>query len=209
MRYFLLAYTLIIVMVIGIFGFRGQKFSERPIRIFPDMDEQDYVKAQKPSLFFQDGMGARKPVVGTIPRGFEANAEDANGYGFTNGVGYYHTGQIDGTYGTGMPEELGLTAENTAAFLRRGQERFNISCLPCHGEAGDGNGIVAKIGITGVANLKLESFGSQTYPDGQMFDVIAHGKGLMSGYAANISTRDRWAIIGYVRALQTAANESK
>lgn len=41
MRYFFLIYAIIAVLVVGIFGFRGEKFSKPPIRIFPDMDEQD------------------------------------------------------------------------------------------------------------------------------------------------------------------------
>jgi hypothetical protein len=37
-----------------------------------------------------------------------------------------------------------------------------------------------------------------------MFEVISVGKGMMSGYKANIPVRDRWAIISYVRTLQAA-----
>jgi hypothetical protein len=47
-------------------------------------------------------------------------------------------------------------------------------------------------------------FKTATYPDGRIFDVITHGKGMMGGYGANIPVRDRWAIIAYVRTLQAA-----
>jgi len=40
------------------------------------------------------------------------------------------------------------------------------------------------------------------YPDGQIFDVITNGQGLMSGYRWPIPPADRWAIVSYVRQLQ-------
>ena len=39
-------------------------------------------------------------------------------------------------------------------------------------------------------------------PDGNIYDVIVNGKGLMGGYGANLNLRDRWAIVAYVRTLQ-------
>ena len=50
----------------------------------------------------------------------------------------------------------------------------------------------------------LANFPQSTYPDGQMFETISKGKGMMSGYSYNIPVKDRWAIIAYVRALQAA-----
>ena len=40
------------------------------------------------------------------------------------------------------------------------------------------------------------------YPDGQIFDVITNGQGLMAGYRWPIPPADRWAIIAHVRELQ-------
>jgi len=199
MRYFFLAFTLIIVLVISFFGFRGEMFSGTPLRMFPDMDDQDKIKTQRNSAFFADGMGARKPVDGTVPRGFEP---DGSGPSFGNSTSYLDTGVLDGAYGDGMPKELALNDDNLDAFLRHGQERYNISCLPCHGESGNGKGTVAAVGKFPVANL--EGFPRNEYPDGKMFETISKGKGLMSGYSYNIPVNDRWAIIAYVRALQTA-----
>lgn len=202
MRYFFLAYALIIILVISFFGFRGQKFSGTPLRIFPDMDDQDKIRTQQESTFFKNGMGSRKPVVGTVPRGFEP---DGGGISFGNSASYLHTGRIGGNYGTGMPEDLEL-ADNPEALLRRGKERYKISCMPCHGEAGDGKGMVAVMGIPATASLM--NFPREKYPDGQLFETITKGKGLMGGYGYNTPVDDRWAIIAYVRALQTAEKKS-
>ncbi len=208
MKYFFLAYAIIAALFIGLMPIRGAKTPDTPLRLFPDMDDQDKLKAQKPDAFFADGVGSRAPVKGTYPVGFQADGKTELGgipeYEFGGGTDYYHTGGIDGYYSNGMPEELGLTAENVKAFLRRGQEVFNINCMPCHGKAGDGQGIATRFGVPGVANLTLENFGSAAYRDGRLFDVISNGKGNMGPYKHNISIRDRWAVVGYVRAIQAS-----
>lgn len=211
MRYFFLAYAVIALLVVGMFGVQGQKSTQPPIMIFPDMDHQDKVKAQVPSTFFADGMGARLPVSGTQPLGFnpdgDANIGGIPEYEFGGLDTYYHTGQIGDYYGTGMPDDLELAnAESAAALIRRGRERYGIYCAVCHGESGNGEGIAGKYGVPGIANLQLPAFQADTYPDGRVYDVITHGKGQMSGYGYNIPVRDRWAIVAYVRTLQEAKN---
>jgi mono/diheme cytochrome c family protein len=215
MRYFFLAYALIALLVVGIFGLRGQKFSKPPVRIFPDMDEQDKLKAQKPSSFFADGMGDRLPVTQTQPLGYNPEgAKNIGGipeYEFGGQTGYYYTGHFGDYYGNGMPEELGLTPENADELIIRGKERYGIYCAICHGASGDGQGITANYGVPVAANpnAKLNALTQETYPDGRLFEVITNGKGLMSGYGYNIPVRDRWAIIAYIHALQAAKASSK
>ncbi|RPJ34587.1 MAG: cytochrome c [Verrucomicrobiaceae bacterium] len=215
MRYFFLAYALIALLVVGIFGLRGQKFSKPPVRIFPDMDQQDKLKAQKPDPFFADGHGGRLPVTQTQPRGFNPEGASSIGgipeYEFGGQSGYYHTGHVGDYYGNGMPEELSLTAENTTELILRGKERYGIYCAVCHGASGDGNGITANYGVPVAANpnAKLNILTQETYPDGRLYEVITNGKGLMSGYGYNIPVRDRWAIIAYIHTLQAAKASSK
>lgn len=208
MRYFFLAYAVIALLVVGIFGIRGQHFSQAPIRIFPDMDDQDKIRAQKPDAFFADGHGARLPVKDTQPRGFNAEGATIIGgipeYEFGGQTGYYYTGHVGDYFGTGMPEELELTEESATALIRRGKERFNIYCAVCHGGSGDGQGITGQYGVPGIANLHLDNFKADAYPDGRLFDTITHGKGMMGAYGYNIPIHDRWAIIAYVRTLQSA-----
>jgi mono/diheme cytochrome c family protein len=214
MRYFFLAYALIALLVVGIFGLRGQKFSKPPVRIFPDMDEQDKLKTQKPSSFFADGQGDRLPVARSFPRGFNPDGELNVGgipeYEFGGGTGYYHTGHVGDYFGNGMPGELNLTADSAAELIRRGEERFGIYCAVCHGASGDGNGITANYGVPVAANpnAKLNALTQESYPDGRLYDVITNGKGLMGPYGYNIPVRDRWAIIAYIHTLQAAKASS-
>ncbi len=210
MRYFFLIYALIALLAVGIFGVRGQHFSKPPIRIFPDMDEQDKLRAQKPDPFFADGHGGRLPVAQTQPRGFnETGAKSLGGipeYEFGGQTGYYYSGHVGDYFGNGMPEELGLTAENGVALVKRGQERFGIYCAVCHGKSGDGAGVTSAYGVpvAANANAKLNAISSEIYPDGRLFNTITNGLGQMGGYGYNIPVRDRWAIIAYIHTLQAA-----
>lgn len=201
MRWFFLILGLLGVMVLAGVGVRGPKFTSPPIEIFPDMDRQYKLKFQKPSDFFADGVGSRKPVPGTVPLGF-AVAEDGgpSDFTFSNGLDYASTGMLGDYYGDGFPAAYKVNTE----LLERGRERFNINCVMCHGASGNGQGVVGKYwAIPPTANLVDPRVAA--FPDGQIFWTITHGKGLMGPYNGTITLRDRWAIVAYVRALQKAA----
>jgi len=204
MRYFFLIYAFLIVFVISIFGCHGDKFSKTPIRIFPDMDDQDYIGAQSKSDFFSDGMGSRKPVANTNPLGHSQDtgvSEELKGYG--NKTTYLHTGLINATnFGKGLPAELDLKGnkENSTALLTRGQEVYNFKCAICHSKSGDGKGIVNEYGFIGIADLRATAL-----PEGGIYDVIVNGKGKMGQQGRDLTLYDRWAVVAYVKMLQEAA----
>lgn len=207
MKFFFLVYLAIILLIVGIFGFRGDKFSQAPIEVFPDMDHQDKVLAQTKSLFFEDGMGSRQPIAGTVP-----NSGDDGVFTVDFSAGrhdYYSTGALEGKFGNGMPKQLEITDEPSAtALIGRGKDMYGVHCGICHGDSGNGKGVVAKYlgeGATPVAVANLHSFPTETHPDGYIFEVISNGKGLMGGYKHNLPVRDRWAIVAYLRTLQASA----
>ena len=94
----------------------------------------------------------------------------------------------------------------TMKLMKRGQERFNISCVPCHGGQGDGNGVVKFFGFSAIKDLHDPTVVKLN--DGQLFRVITvgnqEGNGLMKGYGTSLSVMDRWAIVAYLRALQAS-----
>lgn len=107
-----------------------------------------------------------------------------------------NTGKITGT--TNFVETNPFPVTDT--LMARGQQRYQINCLPCHGPQADGNGITKKLGMGVVANLQEKRFVTMT--DGEVFHTISNGKNLMGSYAANVTVPDRWAIVAYLRALQ-------
>jgi mono/diheme cytochrome c family protein len=86
------------------------------------------------------------------------------------------------------------------ALLERGRQRYTIYCQPCHDQRGDGRGILFQRGNVPTATFHQEKI--LKYADGQIFDVITNGTGLMAGYRWPIPPADRWAIVAYVRELQ-------
>ncbi|MEX2580633.1 MAG: cytochrome c [Verrucomicrobiales bacterium] len=204
MRWFFIVLAIAVVATVYALGPRGEKFSDPPFMLFPDMDDQYKVTYQKPSAFFEDGSGARRPVEGSVPMGyaFPRDGEDdgRTGLDFGRGSEYFSTGEFGDFFGEGFPEEVVLDE----TFLQRGRQRYQINCTPCHGASGNGQGIVSKYWILPpTANLVDERVSAM--PEGQLFWTITHGKGLMGPYNGVVNVHDRWAIVAYVRALQAAA----
>lgn len=220
MKYFFLSYIFVGAIIVSAFGFRGSKSELTPIEVFPDMDHQAKVKYQAASEFFADGRGARLPVKNTVPMGYEIPEKAAvDGaaparVGFTHGLSYYDTGRVGDFYGDGLPTEITSNPEIfNDAFLKRGEQRYNINCAICHGTSGNGKGVTSKYGILTAFNFQqpgsLDPANAAAFrADGAIFDVITHGKGLMGSYGGNITVRDRWAIVAYIRTLQLAAKEA-
>ena len=97
--------------------------------------------------------------------------------------------------------------------IDRGQDRFNIHCSVCHGYTGqggfglaDGHGLVGRRWPVVIPSFHFAEGKDNRVPnlvDGEMFDNITNGKGTMPAYGARLSVEDRWAIVHYVRALQS------
>lgn len=146
-----------------------------------DMANQPRVNPLTPSEFFADGRSERPAIENTVARGSVENdalfvPKDSNSF------------------------PLPLTKE----LLQRGQERYGIFCTPCHGMQGDGQGMVAMRGMKHPPSYHQDRLRAE--PNGYIYDVITNGFGAMYGYSAQISPRDRWAIVAYMRALQLSRN---
>lgn len=206
LKYFFALFAFLVLVIIAMAGFRGHKFTQPPIELFPDMDHQPKVKAQVRSGFFADGRGARQPVDGTVPMGFSMplhkpvdgsiglNPSPYKNINFSGALDYADTGKMGDNWGTGIPFEV------TPVVMARGRERFNITCAVCHGETGAGNGMAYKFGLGTVQSLLQERI--RVMSDGEIFNTITHGKNTMMSYGDRIQVQDRWAIIAYLRALQ-------
>jgi mono/diheme cytochrome c family protein len=162
---------------------RGCPSTRPPIHPNPSMDDQPKVLAQTASDFFYDGAAMRKPVPGTIARG-ELRDDPV----------FFEGKDAAGAFVAKSPVAA------SADVVERGRQRFTIYCQPCHDARGDGHGILFQRGKIPTATLHDPRI--VAYADGQLFDVITNGVGLMSGYRWPIPPEDRWAIVAYVRDLQ-------
>ena len=155
-----------------------------------NMYDQPRYKPLHESRLFPDGTSARSPVPGTVP------AASGNLAGTSSGR-------------IGAEEEARRARDETAkenpypitlALLRRGRERFDIYCAPCHSPVGDGDGMVARRGFPHPPSYHIDRL--RKAPDRHFFDVISQGYGVMRPYADRVPADDRWAIVAYIRALQ-------
>lgn len=194
MRYFLLIFVVVCVATVAVLGFRGSMSRKPPYEIFPDMDRQAKLRPQTYDSFLPNHQSSQTPVPGTISREKPLVVNGKDVFQFEESP--VNTGKIVGTTNFIETNPFPITEK----LLARGQERFQISCLPCHGALADGKGITTKYGMAVIRNL--HDANSVRLADGDIFNTITYGKGLMGAYGSNVAVEDRWAIIAYVRALQ-------
>lgn len=184
---------------------RGNLTDRRPVTLFLDMDLQKKFKAQSTNDLFADGRSMRPLIEGTVAKG--------EAFGDSHLYGGFVNGQWADTLPAGMEMSMDL--------LNRGQARFNIYCTPCHGYAGQGDGMVNQRALALVENasgpvqgtvwVPAKSLHDATVagqPVGQIYGTITNGIRNMASYAAQIPTEDRWAIAAYVKSLQRAFDAS-
>ncbi len=148
-----------------------------------DMYNQPKYKPLAKSEFFNDDTSARPLPPHTIPRG-HLDEDTA-----------FATGKNDdGTLAAALPVPV------TRELLARGQERFTIYCSMCHGNEGDGNGMVVQRGYPPPPSYHIDRL--RNAPPGYLYSVITNGYGIMYPYASRVEGPDRWAIVAYIRALQ-------
>ncbi len=152
-----------------------------------DMQNQPKVIPQRGSEMFADHRGARPQVVNTVARG--QLHEDS----------YFYTGVVQGANGY-REEKNELPFPVTMDVLKRGQERFNVYCTPCHSRVGNGLGAIVDRGYKPAGNLHDQVRLAQ--PLSHYFYVMTHGYGAMPDYSAQLTPEDRWAVSAYIRALQ-------
>ena len=155
-----------------------------------DMYDQPRYKPLGASALFPDGGASRPPVPGT-----ELHARGD------------FSGSSSGRVGSSTAElwsrdEWATTNPYpvTLARLERGQAQFTIYCAPCHSPLGDGDGFIVRRGFPSPPSYHIDRL--RDAPDRHFFDVMTNGYGIMYSYADRITPADRWAIVGYIRALQ-------
>jgi len=182
-----------------------------------DMQDQPKVIAYRQNPFYRDGVSAKPPVEGTVPRGYlRADREFYLGKK-SNSVqqsGPPSTGPAGTQTGTTSPaapiSPTALYPDDVETFpfpitkddLNRGQERYQIFCSVCHGATGYGDGMIARRGFNKPAPASYHQDRLRQAPVGHFFDVMTNGWGAMPSYAAQVPVEDRWKIIAYIRALQ-------
>lgn len=177
-----------------------------------DMQDQPRYKAYKKSDFFVDGRAMRDLPEGTVARGLLKDNKA------------FYTGKVDNPDPNAQAESTTDASGNTIvttfpnmidefpipvtkALIDRGQERYNIYCIVCHGAVGAGDGMIVRRGFVKPPTYHDDRL--RNAPVGHFFDVITNGFGRMNSYAHMIPAGDRWAIVAYIRTLQASQNPAE
>lgn len=153
----------------------------------PMADKQPKFAPYKATTQYKDGITMRKPPEGTVPRQRLTLKPDVT------------TGRVKTPQGERYVTSVPVTVDE--ALMKLGQKRYNITCGTCHGPLGDGDSPVAHQ-MALKPPPSLHDFADR--PPGYIFEVASEGHGLMAAYKAELSVRERWAVVAYVRALQLA-----
>jgi mono/diheme cytochrome c family protein len=159
----------------------------------PDMANSRAYETYSANPVFADGRTSQGPVAGTVKRGDEYPVHiEMDNIGDT--ANYYASRSLPNPFDS-------LDADQ----MKETERLYLINCGICHGAKLDGNGPLWKDGdgpfpakpAALVGDAKYESM-----PAGQMFYSITYGKNLMGGYASQITAKQRWEIITYIKSKQ-------
>jgi mono/diheme cytochrome c family protein len=169
---------------------RHSKNDQPRIHLIQDMDSQPKYKAQRENTIFADGRATRDALPGTVAVG-HLNEDD-----------HLFRGRTGDAWARTFPAQIDLSE----VTMERGKQRYGIFCAPCHGQGGNGDGMVHQradaLGGSWVPPTNVNQDYLRNMPVGELFNSITNGVRNMPAYGPQITPEDRWAIILYVRALQ-------
>jgi mono/diheme cytochrome c family protein len=169
-----------LIPALGLLALTG---CEIPSEFLQRMETQSKYESYEASEFWADGRSMRVPPEGTIPR--EAVVGNP---GVTSG-------RLNGQPVATIPVKV------DKSLMLLGQKKYSIVCAQCHGVLGDGNSIVAEnMGL----RLPPSLLELSSKPAGHFYTAINEGYGVMPSFSGELNTQERWAVVAYVRALQTA-----
>jgi len=174
-----------------------------------DMQDQPRYKALKKSDFFNDKKAMREMPEGTVARGY-LHDNKAFYAGKKDNVdssvqATTATDAAGNNVVTSFPDAIEKSpVPVTQELLDRGEQRYKVFCIVCHGPVGNGDGMVVRRGFPKPPTYHDDRL--RGAPDGHFFDVITNGWGKMNSYGSQIPAADRWAIVAYIRALQISQN---
>ncbi len=156
----------------------------------PDMYRSPSYETYSTNPNFSDSISARKPVAGTIPRGYTF---------------FHYPNTLEGYEAAGR--DVTNPIEKSEANTLEGKRLFTIYCMHCHGETGNGDGSLIATGKfppppSYYAGKSSRGGDMKDLTDGKIFHTITYGVNLMGPHASQVNPEERWRIVQYVHELQ-------
>jgi len=157
---------------------------------FPDMFYSTAYETFSKNPNFKDGLTMRVPVTGTVPRGITP-------FNYT----------IDPESRILAGKELINPESPTAEALLKGKAVYSTFCAGCHGDKGQGDGLLFTSGLYPLKPRNLTDNTAVNLKDGEIFHSITLGFGSMGAHGSQIRTEDRWKVVLHIRELQANDKE--
>jgi mono/diheme cytochrome c family protein len=179
-------------MVIAVAGCSDVKRTPGTVYM-PDMANSRAYETYSTNPVFADGRTSQGPVAGTMKRGDDYPVHiEMDKVGDT--ANYFASRSLQNPIAS-------LTAEQ----MKETERVYLINCGICHGAKLDGNGPLWKDGDGPYPSKPATLVGDAKYeamPDGQMFYSLTYGKNLMGSYASQLTAKQRWEVITYIKIKQ-------
>ena len=146
-----------------------------------DMIDQPKLKPQRRDIFGARATGSLEPAAGTI-------AVDQSPYPYAQNES------------AKAGAELRNPLKPTADVLEHGRFVFENVCITCHGPRGGGDGTLTAL-FPKPPSLMTQKV--RDWPDGELFHRPMRGQGSMPSHARQIDARDAWAVVLYIRQMQS------
>ena len=176
-------YKGLLALLILVLGIQSCSDNSRPnYQYFPNMYEPVGYETYSDSDAFANGIEAQIPVEGSIARGWEP-------YDYPDTNEGYEAAKAN----------LNSTIEITDANQANGKELYGIYCAVCHGNKGDGQGIL----MTREKFLGVPSYADREITPGSIYHVLMYGKNAMGSHAGQVNAEERWQIAQHVMELRS------
>ncbi len=176
-------YKGLVALLILVLGIQSCSDNSRPnYQYFPNMYEPVGYETYADSDAFANGIEAQIPVDGSIARGWEP-------YDYPDTNEGYEAAKAN----------LNSTIEITDANQANGKELYSIYCAVCHGNKGDGQGIL----MTREKFLGVPSYADREITPGSIYHVLMYGKNAMGSHAGQVNAEERWQIAHHVMELRS------
>ncbi len=168
--------------LITVFGSCDRDRNSTGWQYFDDMAHSAAYETYTPNPNFADGKTMRNPVEGTIPLGYQPYLYEKN-----------DSDRVS------AGKELVNPFEANPELLERGKAVYDVYCISCHGDKGDGKGFLftSKKYPFPPANLLTDKI--RNNPEGEIYHVITVGFGVMPQHGSQVRPDDRWKVAMYIK----------
>lgn len=175
-------YKIVAVVGLSIGAISCQDTAKPNYQFFPNMYESVSYETYSESSAFNNGKEGQLVPEGAIKRGFVP-------YEIPNTPEGYILAK----------ETLKSPLDSLSLDPEKGKALFNIYCAICHGEKGNGKGVL----VEREKFLGVPSYKDREITDGSIFHVVTYGLNAMGSHANQLSQEERWQVADYVLKLKS------